>query len=135
MLTRTVAEPDLVFATAVDFFDAIPKKQAKPAGAAKSAGGASVAPISADIFRAIGAFLGLGLGGYLYYFAHTPADRAAATKKVEFDLLRGMRPVDVARGLGRAGLVTNAAAMVWLGRITQGGGGVFLLHVHGSASC
>lgn len=73
---------------------------------------------------AIAALTGLGLGGYLFYFAKTPVDSSATTKKIEFDLLRGMRPMEISNALERAGLIRNATAMVWLGKLTQGWGGM-----------
>lgn len=73
---------------------------------------------------AIAALTGLGLGGYLFYFAKTPVDSTATTKKIEFDLLRGMRPTEISNALEKAGLIRNATAMVWLGKITHGWGGM-----------
>ncbi|MBS1959230.1 MAG: endolytic transglycosylase MltG [Bdellovibrionales bacterium] len=69
---------------------------------------------------AIAAVAGLVLGGYLYYFSRVPIDASATTKKVEFDLLRGMRPTEISNSLEKAGLIRNATAMVWLGKITGG---------------
>jgi UPF0755 protein len=60
----------------------------------------------------------ISVGGYLYYFAKTPLD-AGSTQKIEFDVLRGTRPLEIATGLEKAGLIKNATAMVWLGKITR----------------
>ena len=60
-----------------------------------------------------------GLGFYLYRFANTPMDPSATTKKVEFDLLRGMRPSEISQALVKAQVVSSSTMMYWLGKLTH----------------
>lgn len=55
---------------------------------------------------------------YLRNFAVSPLNQAGADKKVEFDLLKGMRPREIAYALERQGIISHAAAFYWYGKIT-----------------
>ena len=64
---------------------------------------------------------------YLYLFAIRPLESrpsggiaTQSTKKIEFDLLRGMHPTEIAAALEKAGIVKNRSAMYWLGKINGG---------------
>ena len=66
----------------------------------------------------VGVLLAAGICFFSYHFANTAVDPSATTNKVEFDLLRGMRPMEISSSLAHAGLVKNALWMYWLGKIT-----------------
>jgi UPF0755 protein len=64
---------------------------------------------------------------YLYLFAINPFETppvggipAESTKKIEFDLLRGMRPMEIATALEKAGIIKSREAMYWLGKFNGG---------------
>jgi len=69
----------------------------------------------------LGALAVAGSGFYLFQFSRTPAN-FAATKKVEFNLAKGMKPYEISYGLERAGLIRNASLMVWYGKLTRAWG-------------
>jgi UPF0755 protein len=71
----------------------------------------------------LGALVALGGSFYLYQFSRTPAN-PLSTKKVEFDLLRGMRPAEIADGLEKAGLIRDGRAMYWYGKLTGSWGSI-----------
>lgn len=69
--------------------------------------------------------LSVGASGFvLYRFANAPAASFGSTKKVEFDLLKGMQPREVSFALEREGLVRSAFLFYWLGRFTRGWSGL-----------
>ncbi len=66
----------------------------------------------------------LGASFYLYQFNKTAMDPQATMKKVEFDLLRGMKPLEIATNLEKAGIISNARMVYWIGKIMQGWTGI-----------
>jgi UPF0755 protein len=67
----------------------------------------------------LGTLVVAGGGFYLFQFSHSPAN-GTATNKVEFDLLKGMKPSEISASLEKAGLVSDARAMYWYGKLTRG---------------
>jgi len=61
---------------------------------------------------------------YLYHFGNAPFDQGGSTKKVEFDLLKGMHPHEIAQGLERQGITSNANAFFWFGKLTGSWAGI-----------
>ncbi len=66
----------------------------------------------------------LGVGFYLFRFADTPVDSTKEANKVEFDLLRGMRPREIANELEKLGMVRNATVFYWIGKLNQSWSGI-----------
>jgi len=62
---------------------------------------------------------GLGLVIYMYLFSLNSMD-SNATNKIEFDLLKGMRPMEISSALEKAGIIKDRHAMFWVGKITGG---------------
>jgi UPF0755 protein len=60
----------------------------------------------------------LGIGYSVYHFANSPTDESATASKIEFDLLHGMRPAEIAASLEKSGIVSNAHYLYWLGKFT-----------------
>ena len=69
----------------------------------------------------LGVLVLVGAGFYLFRFAEQPVN-LAATEKVEFDLLKGMKPSEISTALEAQGLVKDARSMYWLGKLTRGWG-------------
>ena len=65
-----------------------------------------------------------GSAYYFYQFANSPYDTSDLTKKVEFDLLRGMHPLETSEALEHAGLVKSGKALFWLGKFMGEWGGL-----------
>jgi UPF0755 protein len=63
-------------------------------------------------------FAGGGALFYLYHFGDTPHNPKGADKRVEFDLLKGMHPREIAGALERQGIVSNGTAFFWYGKLT-----------------
>ena len=61
---------------------------------------------------------------YLYHFGNAPFDQGGSTKKVEFDLLKGMHPREIAQALERQGITSNANAFFWFGKLTGSWAGI-----------
>ena len=69
----------------------------------------------------------LVLGGsayYLYHFADTPFNQQGINQKIEFDLLKGMHPKEIASALERQGITGNANAFFWYGKLTGAWNGI-----------
>lgn len=60
----------------------------------------------------------------LYFYAKTPLDSAAADRKIEFDLLKGMHPHEISFALEKAGIVKSASSFYWLGKVIEGWSGI-----------
>lgn len=60
----------------------------------------------------------------LHRFANRPCAQRDAIKKVEFDLLKGMHPHEIAFALEKEGLVKSAFLFYWVGRFTGGWSGL-----------
>ncbi len=75
------------------------------------------------LITGIGALLGLGIAVFLFIFAQSPL-MSGSSKTVEFDLVKGMRPYEIATALENLGLVQNRHAFYWLGKITHGWSGL-----------
>jgi UPF0755 protein len=67
---------------------------------------------------------GAGCALYGYQFSKTPADANATDRKIEFDLIRGMHPHEVAMALEKEGIVRSGALFYWVGKFTQGWTGI-----------
>lgn len=65
------------------------------------------------------AILALGtIGFYFYQFASSPLQSAGTIETIEFDLYRGMNPVQVSNALERQNIIRSGRLMLWLGRAT-----------------
>jgi UPF0755 protein len=67
------------------------------------------------------------LGGsayYLYHFADAPFHREGLNAKIEFDLLKGMHPKEIANALERQGITGDASAFFWYGKFTGAWSGI-----------
>jgi len=70
-------------------------------------------------------FLGIVSTSFVFYrFANEAKDAAATSKKVEIDVLKGMRPHEISFALEKEGVIKNSALFYWLGRITGGWSGI-----------
>lgn len=70
-------------------------------------------------------FLGIASTSFVFYrFANEAKDSAATSKKVEIDVLKGMRPHEISFALEKEGVIKNSALFYWLGRITGGWSGI-----------
>lgn len=69
--------------------------------------------------------LATGAGSVIFYrFANEPLDPTATTKKIEIDILKGMRPHEISYALEKEGIVKSAPLFYWLGRFTGGWSGL-----------
>jgi UPF0755 protein len=70
-------------------------------------------------------FLGIASTSFVFYrFANEAKDATATSKKVEIDVLKGMRPHEISFALEKEGVIKNSALFYWLGRITGGWSGI-----------
>ena len=66
----------------------------------------------------LGALFGLGCATfYLYRFADTPFDSQGGERKIEFDLLKGMRPREISNLLEQDGIISNGTTFYWSGKL------------------
>ena len=71
------------------------------------------------------AVLAAAIGGFsLYHFAETPLDASRSDQKIEFDLIKGMHPHEIAMALQKDGVVASGSAFYWLGKLTEGWVGI-----------
>lgn len=70
-------------------------------------------------------FLGIVSTSFVFYrYANEAKDPSATSKKVEIDVLKGMRPHEISFALEKEGVIKNSALFYWLGRITGGWSGI-----------
>jgi UPF0755 protein len=69
--------------------------------------------------------LALGATSFIFYrFAHEAKDPTGTSKKIEIDILKGMRPHEISFALEKEGIVKSGTLFYWLGRFTGGWSGL-----------
>jgi UPF0755 protein len=60
----------------------------------------------------------------LYHFSRTALTPGDSSKKVEIDILKGMRPIEISYALEKHGIIRSARLFYWLGRLNGGWSGL-----------
>jgi UPF0755 protein len=60
----------------------------------------------------------------LYHFSRTSLAPGNTSKKVEIDILKGMRPIEISYALEKHGIIRSARLFYWLGRVNGGWSGL-----------